>query len=115
MASRTALQAWSLRQSPYLFPTRDVHVFTTGLLPEDEESWRFCLQGFVPILDQIGMSSLEAVDLASPALQDALDGRVLTKREMGAELAKRLPAKLGPWLEPETLTSFGAPGRRGSG
>lgn len=115
MASRTALQAWSLRQSPYLFPTRDVHVFTTGLLPEDEESWRFCLQGFVPILDQIGMSSLEAVDLASPALQDALDGRVLTKREMGAELAKRLPEKLGPWLEPETFTSFGAPGRRGSG
>lgn len=91
---KTLLQAWSLRQSPHLFPTRDAAVFTAGLLPEEEEEWRFVLAGFVPILEKVGMGAAEAVGLAEEALRDALDGRELTKREMGTELAKRLPEEL---------------------
>ena len=105
---KTLLQVWSLRQSPYAFPTRDAAVFTTGLMPEDEEGLRFFMQGFVPVLEKVGMSATEAVELTAAALRDALDGRVLSKRELGAELAKRLPGKLGPWLEPDAFSRFGA-------
>ena len=105
---KSLLQIWSLRQSRYFIPTKDLDAFTVAIQPQDEESWRYTMQGFVPILDQMGMSATEAVALVRAALADALDGRELTKREMGVELAKRLPAAFGPWLEPDTFSGFGA-------
>ncbi|MCI0398115.1 MAG: winged helix DNA-binding domain-containing protein [Chloroflexi bacterium] len=103
---KTLLQLWSI--PPHYFPTQDAPVFTTGLLPEDEEGWLFVVQGFTNILKQVEMSATEAVELAAAALHEALDGRVLTKREMGAELGKRLPKKLRPWMEPDEFSNFGA-------
>jgi Winged helix DNA-binding domain len=84
---KTLLQVWSVRASPYLIPTGDAAVFTLGLLPDDEQGLRAFMQGLTPVLDQVGMSATEAVELAAAAVEDALDGRVLSKRAMGAELA----------------------------
>lgn len=88
------LQARSLRGAPFLFPTRDAHVFTTGLLPEDEESLRFFILGSGPALDQVGISATEVVELTSVALLDALNGRVLTFRQLSTELTERVSHQL---------------------
>nr|WP_272923920.1 winged helix DNA-binding domain-containing protein [Streptomyces sp. SID3343] len=105
---KSLLQAWTVRQSPYLFPTRDLPVFTRPMLPEDEESWRVAVQGFVPMLDGMKRSAVEVVEMTRTALEDALDGRVLTKREMGVELGKRMPDEFSGWFEPDTFSSFTA-------
>jgi hypothetical protein len=105
---RTLLQVWSVRASPYVVPTGDVAVFTRGLLPEDEASLRVFVAGMVPVLDEVGMTATDVVERTAAALHEALDGRVLTKRQMGAALAERLPERLGPWFEPSTFSEYTA-------
>ncbi|MET7297352.1 winged helix DNA-binding domain-containing protein [Embleya sp. NPDC005575] len=105
---KSLLQAWAVRQSPYLFPTRDLPVFTRPMLPEDEESWRVAVQGFVPMLDGTKRSAVEVVELTRVAIEDALDGQVLTKRELGVALGKRMPDEFSGWFEPDTFSSFTA-------
>src|SRR4051794_20772878 len=92
---KTLLQAWSLRASPYFFPTRDAAIFTLGLLPADEESLRFFIHGAEPALDRIGMSATEVIQRTATALHKALDGRVLaSKRQLDVELANRVSQQL---------------------
>lgn len=105
---KSLLQAWTVRQSPYLFPTRDLPVFTRPMLPEDEESWRVAVQGFVPMLDGMRRSAVEVVELTRDAIEDALDGQVLTKRELGVALGKRMPDEFSGWFEPDTFSGFTA-------
>lgn len=105
---KTLVQAWSVRSSPFVFPAADLGVFTVGLLPEDEAGLRHFLEGFARELDRIDTSAVEAVELAARATDEALERGVLTLRELGAELARRLPQKLKPYCEPDTFTSFGA-------
>ncbi|GGO94237.1 winged helix DNA-binding domain-containing protein [Wenjunlia tyrosinilytica] len=105
---KTLLQSWTVRQSPYFVPTADLPVFTTPMLPEDEESWRVAVQGFVPMLDGMKRSVTEVVRMTAEALEDALDGEVLTKREMGVALGERLPEEFSGWFEPDTFSSFTA-------
>jgi hypothetical protein len=109
---QTLLQVWSLRQSPYFFPTSDAAVFTTGLLPEDEESLRFSIRGAGPHLDLVGMSATEAVERTAAALRDVLDGRELTKDDLGIEIAQRVsqyltPQQLAQWKAPDVFTRYG--------
>src|SRR5512133_715444 len=40
VADRSLLQLWSLRASPYIFPTGDAAAFTRGLAPVDEDEIR---------------------------------------------------------------------------
>lgn len=105
---RTLLQVWSVRASPYVIPTGDLAVFTRGLLPEDDAALRVFLTGMLPVLDQVGMTATDVVERTAVALYDALDGRVLTKREMGAALAERLPERLAGWFEPGMFSEYSA-------
>jgi Winged helix DNA-binding domain len=105
---KTLVEGWSVRSSPFFFPAVDLPVFTRGLLPADEQGLRHFLEGFAVVLDEIGMSATKAVELAAAATEQALDGAILTNRELGAELAKRLPPKLRPYCEPSEFTRFGA-------
>ena len=105
VGDRLLLQAWSLRASPHLFPTREAAVFTLGLLPVDEESIRSFIKGVEPALDKIGIAATEVVRLTSEALQDSLDGRAMTKDELGIELARWI----APKLTPSQLLSWGLP------
>jgi hypothetical protein len=87
---KTLLQVWSARAAPYVIPTRDAAVFTAGLLPENEEALRFFMGGAGLHLDLFGMSAAELVERTAAALPKVLDGRELTKDELGIALARRL-------------------------
>src|SRR5512146_269404 len=79
---KTLMQTFSLRGATYVFPTADAAVFTRGVLPGNEDSLRFFIEGAGPAFDKIGMSAVEAVGLTSGALREVLDGRALPKREL---------------------------------
>lgn len=102
------MTVWSLRSAAFTVAREDLHVFTRGALPDGEDSLRACLQGFTVVLDEIGMTAKEAVELASLAVTKVLDGRVLTKRELGAALQPELPPPLRPSCEPSQFSRFGA-------
>ncbi len=91
---KSLLQIWSLRGAPHLFPTNDAHVFSLGLLPDDEESLRAFIFGVVPALDRIGISATELVKRAAEAVRQVLDRHELTKDELGVDVAKRLERDL---------------------
>ncbi|WP_424358801.1 winged helix DNA-binding domain-containing protein [Methanocella sp. MCL-LM] len=91
---KTLLQMMSLRGAPYIFPTADAGAFTAGLLPDDEESLCFFIQGVGQALDRIGISVTGVVSLASAALYEVLDGREMTKDQMGVEVAELLLDRL---------------------
>lgn len=110
---KTLLQVWSLRASPYIFPTDDAVVFTLGLLPEDEESLRFFILGADRALHQVGISATEVVERTAEALPQVLDGRELTKDELGVELAKQVAQYLtSQQLANWHLPSWYAPDQR---
>ena len=90
-------------------------VFTTGLLPTDEEELRFFIRGASEGLDTVGITAATLVDLAAPALLDALDGRAVPFRALSTELTERVAGKLaaagqlaawrspGPFAEDQSL------------
>lgn len=107
---KTLFQVWSVRAAPYVVPTRDAVVFTLGLLPESEETLRFFLRGAVPHLDLFGLSATELVERTAAALPGILDGRQLTKDELGVALAHQLerdiaPQKIQLWNTPDGFRS----------
>ena len=87
---KTLLQVWSVRAAPYIIPTRDVALFTAGLLPETEAALRFFMAGADAHLDLFGMSATELVERVAAALPAVLDERELTKDELGIALARQL-------------------------
>ncbi len=91
---KSLLRAWSLRAAPCVFPVGDAAVFTAGLLPENEASARFFILGSNKALDMLGMSAMELIDMTAAATCDLLDGRTMTKDQMGIELADRLAQRL---------------------
>jgi hypothetical protein len=108
---RTLLQAFSFRADPHVFPTADRPTFTQRLLPDDEEALRGLLTGAVQALDRIGISASDVVDLAADAAPAVLDGKALTKddlgREIGDVLTDRLPtsADRRVWRSPSWYAS----------
>jgi hypothetical protein len=105
---RSLVVAWSRRGSPCVVPSADLAVFTLGLRPDDEESWRDAIPGFVAHLDTVQMTATELVSAVSDAIVDVLDGRELTKRELGAALAPKMPAAFKKWFDEDQLASFAA-------
>ncbi len=94
LTDKALLMAMSFRGAPLIFPTSDADVFTAGVLPDDEESLRFFIQGAGAGLDKVGMSATELVDLTAAAMATALDGRALTKDELGVEIGNRVAGQL---------------------
>lgn len=109
---KVLLQTMSLRGAPHVFPTADAGVFTAGLLPEGEEELRFFIRGVKQALDRIGITAAEVVGLSAAALSEALDGRELTKDQLGIEVAERVARELKPQqLSPWRSKSWYAPGQ----
>ena len=103
---------WSLRTAPHVVPTSVAGAFTAGLLPEGEGEIRAFVGGVEPALDRTGMSAVELVGLAAEALPGVLDGRAMTKDDLGVALARSIaprlsPARLQSWRSP----SWYAPGQ----
>lgn len=105
---KSLLQTWCLRGSPFCFPTADVPVFTTGVLPPTEKALSHFIVGVEQVLDKLDMRISDAVDLAAGEVDKVLSGRQLAIDELGEELAGRVARKLskkqrelwagkGPW------------------
>jgi hypothetical protein len=87
---KSLLQTWSMRGSPYWFPTADAAVFTTGVLPTTEAARRHLVPGVEQALDTLDLSLAGAVDLTRAEVRGVLSGRRLAIDELGAELARRV-------------------------
>jgi hypothetical protein len=83
-----------MRGSPFVIQSDDLSVFTAGLVPDDERAMRHFLAGMAPVLEKAGVSAVELVEHLADGLREALDGRTLTKRQMGLALAPKVPSAL---------------------
>lgn len=109
---RSIVKVWSVRQAPYVVPAEDLAVFTLGLLPEDESSTLAFIQGAARHLVELGLTAVETADLTADALLEVLDGRDLTKDDLGAELAERVGRlvtgrQAARWDEPDQYGRYG--------
>ena len=105
---RSLVRLWSVRAAPVVVPTADAAVFTTGVRPDDESSRRFFILGAAAHLDTFGLTATDAAERTAAALLEVLDGRELTKDELGRELAafvgRSIPAHhLASWNAPDGL------------
>jgi hypothetical protein len=91
---KTLLQTWCVRGAPFYFPTGDASVFTTGVLPTQEEARRHFIPGVEQALEVLDMSLAEAVELTGADIRAVLSGRRLAINELGAELAERIAGRL---------------------
>ncbi len=91
---RSLLQTWSMRGSPFYFPTADAPVFTTGVLPPTEEAMGHFILGVVQAVDKLDMSLTGAVELTRAEIHAVLSGRQLAINELGAEISRRIAPKL---------------------
>ncbi|EOM77032.1 hypothetical protein Rrhod_1652 [Rhodococcus rhodnii LMG 5362] len=91
---KSLLRTWSMRGAPYVVPTADAAVFTTGVLPPNEKALRRFLAGVAPAVDELGMTITEAAALTREHVGAVLTGRRLAIGELGAEIAERIAATL---------------------
>lgn len=101
---RSMLLTWSMRGAPYLFPTVDADVYTTGVLPPTERASRHFVPGVEQAVDRLGLTLTESVDLVAAATREVLPGRQLAIDELGAEVAELVAPRLTDpqrevWLE----------------
>ncbi|WP_207757408.1 DNA glycosylase AlkZ-like family protein [Nonomuraea cypriaca] len=90
------LQTWCMRGAPFLFPTEDAAVFTTGLLPDGAAGRRHFVFGVKQALARLDMSLDEAVSRTEAELDAVLPGRRLDIGELGVRLSERIESKLPP-------------------
>lgn len=94
---KSLLQSWSMRGAPFFFPTSDLPVFTTGVLPPTEDGRRHLILGVVASLEKLEMSLAEVVDRTRDTIGSVLSGHRLTVNDLGAEMteliARELPKK----------------------
>lgn len=106
--TKSLAKIWSVRAAPYVVPTEDSWVFTTGLRPEDEAARHAFIEGAAAHLGLFGLTATEVVELTRLALMRVLDGRDLTKDELGRELAAAVELAIDEalrarWNEPDGL------------
>jgi hypothetical protein len=106
------VQLWSVRAAPLLVPIDKAAPFTVGLLPRGEEEHRFLIKGASEHLARLGVTAVELVAAVGGAIPEALDGRELTKDDLGRELSLRLAGTLASnqldlWNSPDQWGHFG--------
>lgn len=90
------LQSWSLRAAPYLYPAADQAVFTLGVLPRTEADLRSFLPGLAPAWTALDLPAQKLLSWLLSRLQPALEGREVTRDELGIALAQAMEPKLSP-------------------
>ncbi|MBJ7597298.1 hypothetical protein [Candidatus Nephthysia bennettiae] len=75
--------------TPFLYPTTDWPVSTVGVQPPSEASLSASMPSLDAMIQAAGMPVTQLVELAATGIGQALDGRELSKWELGAELGKR--------------------------
>lgn len=97
---------WSRRGAPCVVAAEDVAVFTLGMLPDDDESWRTVLSGFVSQVETTGLPADELVAIVRDAVDAALADGERSKRELVDAAGAALPPGMRQWFEPPALASF---------
>ncbi|MFW0787249.1 winged helix DNA-binding domain-containing protein [Gordonia sp. CPCC 206044] len=93
---KSLLLTWCMRGSPYLVPTDEAAVFTTGVLPTTEGATRRFILGVEQSLDRLEMSIADTVGLVDEAVRAVLRGRRLAIDQLGVEVAARVADRLSP-------------------
>lgn len=91
---RSLLQAFAARGAPHIFPSAAVGTFLLGLSPETEEELLGYLGGARAGLSRVRLAATDLVELAADAATEYLDGRAVTKDELGRALGELLTDQL---------------------
>lgn len=111
LESRELLRTWCMRGAPFVVPTADAAVFTTGVLPPTEAGARHLILGVGPALDDLGLTLDEAVDLTAKHTAHVLARRRLAIAQLGLEVA----AAIAPELDAGQRTTWEAEGPHAAG
>jgi len=88
---KTSLMIWAMRGAPYIVPTREAAIFTTGAQPVGEDSLRTFFGGWATSLSEAGLSLSELVAQAAETAANVLAGRQLPVDDLRNEIAERMP------------------------
>ena len=87
----------AMRGSPYVVPRRDIAVFTTALVPGDDDLRALVGALTAKELAAEGLTPREALDRVAVAARDALAGGPLERDAFHQALRERVPGALLPW------------------
>lgn len=88
---KTLLTIWAMRGAPYVVPTDEAAIFTTGALPVGEDSWRTIYGGWATSLSERDVSLSALARQAAETAFEVLDGRELPVENLRQEIARRMP------------------------
>lgn len=92
---KTLVELWAMRGSPIVVATADLPYFTAGLLADDEASLLHAITSAMDVV--VAAAGISATDLLGRLTERAaelLDGRGLSKGELGEGLVSALPRSL---------------------
>jgi hypothetical protein len=95
LAERRLLATPNPRTATAVVPAGEAAAFGAALLPRDEAGLRHVLGGALQDAPELPAGEAAAAGVA--AVREALDGRVLSRDNLHAELRERLPRELLPW------------------
>lgn len=93
---KVLVRTWAMRGAPFLVPSADAAVFTTGVLPPTERGREHLVVGVRQALRSLGMGLDEAVTATRAEIVTVLSGRHLPIGALGAEISARIAATLAP-------------------
>ena len=93
-ADRTLVRTWAMRGAPYVVPTVDLPVFTTGVLPVDEDARTNLIVDVKPALEHLPGGLDDYVAATSDAVREVLSGQRLEVNELGRQVAERVEPTL---------------------
>jgi hypothetical protein len=88
---KSLVMVWAMRGAPYIVPTDEMGVFTTGSVPTGEESLRAYFGGWAESLSDGGSRLEGLVARAVEVATDVLDGRRLHVDEFRRAIAENMP------------------------
>lgn len=91
---RSLFLTWAVRGAPFFFPTADLAVFTTGVLPPEEAARRRFVVGIEGALERLGMGLDEATEHLRSRIGQVLGHRRLPIADLAPELAATIAGDL---------------------
>jgi hypothetical protein len=94
LLSRDVVALYNARTATAIVPAAEAAAYGSALLPADDDGLKAIVG---PALPERGEGFAEPVALAVAAVEDALDGAVLSRDDLHEALRQRLPLELLPW------------------
>lgn len=91
---RTLVRTWAMRGAPYVVPAVDLPVFTTGVLPVDEDARTTLIVGVRQALEDLSGGLDDYVAATAEVVREVLSGQRLEINELGRQVAERVGSTL---------------------